>query len=382
MLPPDYTHGIVNLMASLRQGLGGTPGPCAPLEQLAPSELAGARKVVLLVIDGLGHDYLLAHGGRLKPWLRGALSSVFPSSTAPAITSFMTGEAPNRHAVTGWFMYLREFGVVTTILPFRGRVGGVRLDKLGLNPAAVIGTGSLFDRIAVDGEYLIGRDLVDSAYSQVMAGNARRHGYRSLDELCETLYRLVRAHGRNYIYAYWPRLDGLAHEHGIGSAVVTEHFRQLDNRIADLIDALRGSDTLLIVTADHGFIDVTPESVTTLDQHPELRDLLLLPPCGEPRAAFCHLREGCSGRFERYVGTQLADRFELHRSADLIERGWFGPGEPHPRLAERLGDYILLGRDNHVISEQLPGESPWTMIGVHGGLSPAEMRVPLLVAEC
>lgn len=382
MLLPDYSNSIVNLMASLRQGLGGEPGPCAPLEQLPPSEVAGARKVVLLVIDGLGHDYLRARGKRLNLWLRGALSSVFPSSTAPAITSFMTGEAPNRHAVTGWFMYLREFATVTTILPFRGRVGGVRLDKLGLDPSAVIGAGSLFDRIAVDGDYLIGRDLVDSAYSRVMAGSARRHGYRSFDQLCTVLQRLAQTDGRGYVYAYWPRFDGLAHEHGVASATVAEHCRQLENRIAELIDALRGSDTLLIITADHGFIDVTPDSVTTLDQHPELRELLLLPPCGEPRAAFCYLREGCRDRFERYVGMHLADRFEPHRSTELIERGWFGPGTPHPRLAERLGDYILLGRDNHVFSEQLPSESPWTMIGVHGGLSPAEMRVPLLVAEC
>lgn len=380
---PDYANSIVNLMATLEQGLGGRPGPYPVLEQLPPARVAAARRVVLLIIDGLGFDYLQAQDDAFRDWQQGPLSSVFPSSTAPAITSFMTGAAPQQHAITGWFMYLRELGAVATILPFRSRLGGVPLHKLGLDPAAVIGSSSLFDRIAVPGDYLIGRDLVHSAYSRTNAGGAQRYGYTDLDDCFTELYRLARVRGgRRFVYGYWPVLDALSHEHGVASRVVRRHWQELADRLRELAAALQGSDTLLIVTADHGFIDTRTASVVTLDRHPGLRELLLLPLCGEPRAAFCYLREGCRQRFERYIATHLEDCFQLHAVEDLIADGWFGLGEPHPRLAERLGDYLLVGKEDRILTERLPGESEWSLIGVHGGPSRAEMRVPLLVSEC
>ena len=381
---PDYTNSLVNLMASLEQGLGGMPGLYPPLAALPPQQIAAARRVVLLLIDGLGHEYLQTQVERFPEWQQGVLTSVFPSSTAPAITSLMTGVAPQQHAVTGWLMYLRELGAVATILPFCTRIGDVPLQKLGLPVARVIGGSSLFNRLNVPSDYVIGRKLVDSAYSQWAAGSStRRYGYKRLYECFAELARLALAPGgRRFIYGYWPLLDTFAHQHGIASVNVSQHWQMLAQQLHYLAKQLRGSDTLLIVTADHGFIDTQPEAVVTLDQHPELRECLLLPPSVEPRAAGCYLRAGQRQRFERYIAEHLEGQFQLHAVDDLIAEGWFGLGDPHPLLAARLGDYLLIGRGAHVLTERLPGESEWSMIGVHGGLSTAEMQVPLLVVEC
>ncbi len=380
---PDYHHSLVNLLASVEQGLGGTPGLYAPLASLPPPQIAAARRVVLLVIDGLGYEYLQTQAACFPDWQRDVLTSVFPSSTAPAITSMMTGVAPQQHAITGWFMYLRELGTMATILPFRSRIGTAPLDKLGVHIDSVMGGSSIFNRLKVPSDYLIGRKLVDSAYSQWAAGNAQRYGYKRLYPCFAELRRLARAEGgQRFIYAYWPTLDTLAHQHGIASPVVSRHWQTVAERLQHLAEALRSSDTLLIITADHGFIDTQPEAVVSLEQHPELRECLVLPPCVEPRAAGCYLREGQRSRFERYIAQHLEPQFELHAVDDLIAAGWFGLGTPHPLLAQRLGDYLLIGRDRHVLTERLPGDDEWKMIGVHGGLSSAEMRVPLLVVEC
>jgi hypothetical protein len=380
---PDYTNSLVNLMASLEQGLGGMPGLYPALAALPPQQIAAARRVVLLLIDGLGHEYLQTQAERFPEWQQGVLTSVFPSSTAPAITSLMTGVAPQQHAVTGWLMYLRELGGMATILPFRSRIGNVPLQKLGLPVARVIGGSSVFNRLNVPSDYLIGRKLMDSVYSQYMAGNAQRYGYKRIYECFAELARLALAPGgQRFIYGYWPQLDALAHKHGIASANVSQHWQMLAQQLQCLAESLRGSDTLLIVTADHGFIDTQPEAVVSLEQRPELRECLLLPPSVEPRAAGCYLREGQRQRFERYIAEHLEAQFQLHAVDDLIAEGWFGLGDPHPLLAARLGDYLLIGRGAHVFTERLPGESEWSMIGVHGGLSTAEMQVPLLVVEC
>ncbi len=73
---------------------------------------------------------------------------------------------------------------------------------------------------------------------------------------------------------------------------------------------------------------------------------------------------------------------DYHRSEALIEAGWFGLGEPSPQLRRRIGDYVLIARDNYVIYDRLDHEAPWSLIGVHGGLSAAEMWVPLAVIRC
>ena len=81
--------------------------------------------------------------------------------------------------------------------------------------------------------------------------------------------------------------------------------------------------------------------------------------------------------FERYCRGELSAALDLWPSDRLISEGLFGLGDPHPRLAERIGDYVLLMRANRVIRDWLPFESRFEHIGVHGGLSRAELDVPL-----
>ena len=86
--------------------------------------------------------------------------------------------------------------------------------------------------------------------------------------------------------------------------------------------------------------------------------------------------------FEDYLDRHLAELIEWHRSEDLMQRQLFGLGRPHPELLSRIGDYTLLMKRGYVIHDPLPGETPPAMVGFHGGLSAAEMYVPLVVAAC
>jgi hypothetical protein len=147
-----------------------------------------------------------------------------------------------------------------------------------------------------------------------------------------------------------------------------------------LLDTLRGSDTLVIVCADHGQVDVAPHRRISLDDHPTLTDCLVLPLCGEPRAAYCYLRPGREDPFDAYVRCKLAAAADCLPSASLIDSGWFGLGEPHPRLAERIGDRVLVMKDGYLLKDWLPQERRHEMVGMHGGLSDDELWVPLIVA--
>ena len=383
---PDYDgYSIVNLMASLSHACqGGSTGYAAiPGDDLA--NLSRARNIILLIIDGLGHDYLRnrCQGSLLGNYCLGRLSSVCPSTTATAIPTFLTGLPPQQHGFTGWFTYFSVFGSVLAVLPFCTRIGNLPVEESTLSPAALSGATPFFDHIQIGSSQLMPTAMATSSFNRAFSGRARITPFSGLKGLRTGLKRALRQRReRSFIYAYWPEFDSLAHHFGVGSPQVQNHFLQLDRFFSDLLSDLRGSDTVLLVTADHGFVDTSAETTIHLENHPQLQKTLMVPLCGEPRLAFCYVHPGFENAFESYVRDSFSDQAALFSSRQLLEESWFGQGDPHPCLQNRIGQYALVMKDNWVISGRLPGERPLRHIGVHGGLSPEEMYVPLIYAEC
>jgi predicted AlkP superfamily pyrophosphatase or phosphodiesterase len=338
-----------------------------------------------MVVDGMGANFLrrYASGGEIQARCSGTLTSVFPSTTASAITTFLTGEAPQQHGLTGWFMYLSELAGVFAVLPAKPRCGGMSFSRSGVEPKRIFDSRSVFDRIARRSIVVTPRRIAHSDYNLSHLGRAELRTYDTLDEFFLTVAATVRERdgGPKFVYAYWPELDSLAHEHGIGSRESVSHLAQIDERFGRLCRRLEGSDTWLLLTADHGLLDTTEDRSIALADHPRLADLLRLPLCGERRATYCYVKPGRSAEFESYVQGELGDCAAMLSSEQLIAEGFFGMGQPHPRLSQRIGDYALLMKQNHVLKDWLPGEARYQQIGVHGGLSPDEMLVPLITAS-
>jgi len=383
---PDYDGlGIVNLMASLSHACDGVNTGYAAVSGGGLDNLCRARNIFLLVIDGLGYDYLTSQcsGSLLYRFCKGRLSSVCPSTTASAIPTFLTGLAPQQHGFTGWFTYFSEIGSVLAVLPFCNRVGHSPIDESTLSPAELSGVDSFFDSIQIRSNVIMPDRIAGSSFNRAFSGNANIVSFSGLSGLRRAVRRcLKRGRERCFTYAYWPEFDSLAHRFGIGSLQAREHFLQLDRLFGELLSDLQGSDSILLVTADHGFIDSSPEAVIDLEVHPELQQTLMVPLCGEPRLAFCYVHPDRKSAFEAYVQDQFSDQVALFPSRQLLEEGWFGQGSPHHQLQYRIGQYALVMKDNWVITGRLPGERPLQQIGVHGGVSQEEMYVPLIYAEC
>lgn len=382
---PDYQgRSIVNLMSSVLAAYGKDNRGYAPLADLAPEGLAASNNIVLLIADGLGYRYLQRYGGgsTLSQHLQTAITSVFPTTTATAVSTFLTGVAPQQHAITGWHTYLRELGTIAAVLPFRPRWGGASFNDSGITPSSIFDQQPLFDRIDADSYIVTQQRIIDSGYSRATCGKATRIAYTDLAGFFAAIKQtLSTGNKRKYIYAYWPELDGLAHVHGIHSQTALNHFLSFDAAYTAFIAAIAGSNTTVIVTGDHGLVDTAPEKTILLNQHPVLADTLALPLCGEPRMAYCYVRPCKVTQFTDYVRTHLAHCCDLYESATLVKENYFGLYDPHPRLHERIGDYVLLAKDNFVIKDFILGEAGFSQIGVHGGLSEDELLVPLIVAH-
>ena len=374
---PDYAgNGFVNLIASLVDACGGAPRH-APLAALPAAELREARNIVFLILDGLGDNYLTANGagGPLARHRRGSISAVFPSTTASAITTSFTGATPFEHGLTGWFTYFSEAACVGAPLPFVRRGEKAPLAAV---PERIFVTPSLFDGLAVRSLVVSWRQIIDSTYNRHHCGRTERLAYDNLEGfLAQTVAAVKSGPGRKLVYAYWPEFDALAHQHGIASAQVGAHFRDLDAVFGELIARLAGTDTLVVVTADHGFVDSPPEA--SIELPPALAALLRFPLCGERRVAFCHVHEPTP--FLERAREILGDRAQVRRSVELADEGWFGPGIAHPRILERIGDVALVMNGRGTIKDWVPGEARHLHIGNHGGTSEDEMRIPLVVAK-
>jgi len=385
MIFPDYQGGsIVNLMSSIITGRGGDGGHYVSLQDLDIDSLRAADNVVLLVIDGLGYDYLQnKKNSCLYQHLHSRITAVAPPTTAASITTFLTGLAPQQHALTGWFTYFRELGSVVTVLPYMTRAGCSPLGNMGVSVREFFGFEPVFDRMAVQSYSVSPEWLKTSEFNLAHLGKAELVPYSGYRHCFKEVARLAKQHGaRKYIYAYWPGFDSLAHEHGVGGDNVAGHFTELDCAFEALLAELAHSNTIVLLTADHGFVDALPDQQVNIDDHPELKDCLMMPLCGEPRLAFCYVQHDKRDQFERYVREPLGEMCDLFASADLVNQGLFGLGEPHPELLSRVGDYTLVMKENYVITGRIPGEKPLIMRGFHGGLSEAEVYVPLVMAEC
>lgn len=377
MVRPDYVgNGFVNLVASCVEAGGGVPRH-PPLTCLPVAELRSARNVVFVIIDGLGDNYIRANGaaGPLARHRRGAISAVFPSTTASAITTSFTGATPLEHGLTGWFTYFSAAACVGAPLPFKRR--GEKA-SLGVAPERIFVEGSLFDTLSVRSIVVSYREIIDSLYNVHHCGRAERRPYDNLAGFLEETVNAVKSGvQRKFVYAYWPQFDALAHQHGVASAEVRAHFAQLDGIFGELLARLSGTDTLVVLTADHGFMDSPAEESVELP--PALAALLRFPLCGERRVAFCHVQD--RKIFLQKAHDFFGERAQVRPSGELVDEGWFGTGRAHADFTERIGDVALVMNGRGTVKDWVSGEPRHLHIGNHGGMSEDEMRIPLVVAK-
>src|SRR5256885_5506635 len=332
---PDYAGGsLVNLMASLVEGCGGAPRH-APLAALPAREVREARNVVLLIMDGVGDNFLRRRGagGEIERRRRAGITSVFPSTTASAITTSYTGRTPLEHGLTGWFTYFGEAGCVGAPLPFRSRGDMASLSAHGVSAEHLFTVPSLFGALPVRSIVVTYRDIIDSHYNSVHCRGAERLAYTTADELVAQVEQAVKAgNERKFVYAYWPHYDAISHRYGCESAQAAREFETIDAAFAALLRRLSGTDTVVVATSDHGFVDVPPEE--SLELPAALFPALRFPLCGERRVVYCHVH--APDDFAKRAQDWLEDKADVMPSRRLVEEGWVVPGQPHPRFAERI----------------------------------------------
>lgn len=382
--PSSNVPSIVDLsraLASLAGAEGVQPTPSS-------TRLAGligpADHLVFVLADGLGMNLMeeLPPDSFLRSHLAAEMRTVFPSATATVLTSLATGEWPSRHGVTGWWTHLPEIESAAAILPFVTRAEGRPLTDLGMTAEKAFPLPSLMGRMQRDTLALFPGRIAQSIFSAYFSGSRPRHGYKTLQEAVDvTVARVANASTPTYTYLYTPLVDNQGHRYGIGRPQVRAALQELGLQMERLATGLNGHGRI-VLSADHGLLDAPASARHRLTPSYNLMEVLRFPPSGDARVLYFHLRNGADSGTPQAIKQLLGERFLLISVDEAESLALFGPGPISPLTRSRLGDMLAISQGPDVIEYEPSGVAGRVMreASHHSGLTPSEMRIPLVLA--
>ena len=332
--------------------------------------------VVCVLVDGFGwnhfqrargdHPFLdrLAERATVTP-----LTSLFPSETAAAVSTFNTATQPVEHGVLGWNAYVEGLGGYVQTLPFVERDGTPLQDvRDDLDPATLIDDRPVYENLP-NAVVVSPEGQGETTYSRQTTAGSRSVDYR-------------------YVYCYLPQVDTLSHYEGAASAETDAQLASVcaavERELVDQLDSAVAERTLLLLTADHGEVDATPETrvdLGTLDLEPHLqRDRVgePIPAVGGPRNLQFYVQSGHRTALvdELESGLSRLNPLVLTRE-EVLDAMLFGDREPSQRFRDRCPDVLAIPDEGFAWYDR----GQLSYVGMHGGLHPDEMLVPFAAAR-
>jgi hypothetical protein len=401
---PQYSgQSILNIPATVCHLFGAPPLAGEPLSTQILESIAGMgqgeiRRVILVLMDAMGLRRLqlyltrneiplwnrLVSDGVLVP-----LTSITPSTTSAALISLWTGRSPAEHGVVGYELWLKEYGLVAnmirhTPMSFKADSRGGSLSQAGFQPEQFMPVptiGPHLSRHGVQTSAFQHGSIIRSGLSTMLFKGVDVKSFSGLSDLWVNLRKFVESESsqRMYVWVYWGEMDYLSHLYGPEDERTAAEFVAFNESFERLflskLSSKARQGTLLLFTADHGQITTPNNPHYDLRNHPGLVRRLHIYPTGENRLTYLFIRPGQSEAVREYIQRTWPGQFSLMDPGYATRSGLFGPGKPHPSLADRMGELLVAGRGNAYFWW---GQSPNPITGRHGGLSADEMLVPLL----
>lgn len=363
---PDYDASILGIPNSVLAHYGAKPHH-KTLPILDDKLCQRYSNIVLLVMDGMGIDALKAHApnGFLLKNCTAQLSSVYPCTTVSALTTFETGLTPIEHGWLGWAHYFKEIGKSVELYTNKesGTENAVSEESIAWK---TIGFKNLFTQI----------QEADPSVECCRVSPFGEYWCDTNEAICNHIETLCKRDGRRYIYAYHFQPDKDMHYSGCYSERTKANIVLFDMQIKQLAERL--TDTLLIITADHGLVDT---KLLAIEDYPEICNCLYAPPTREPRSLSFFVKDECKADFPEIWNRHFKGSFILMTGDEAFESAFFGSGTLHKRAREFIGDFVAIATgDISIWFRDEKGILP-DYKGLHAGLCKDEMIVPLILIE-
>ena len=380
---------------------GTLPDSCLP--QSVRLETALPQRVVVILADGFGWNLVerlehlpLVEEGR-KNGVVSRITSQFPSTTSAHVTTISTNLEPIEHGIFEWNTYVPELGEIFQALPYRVVRNGVEIpvSEDVAPPGLIFPRPTFYETLANKGiKSLViqNASIANSITSKFITSGTSMDSYpdNNIEKLAEKWPAVMKRDDWTYCFIYFPHVDANSHKHGPSSEKVAETALHVTNTILDIIKASNGSNTLFLITADHGQIDVLPgkreHRICLLNELPQIEAMLeahptvpgrRIPPTGNLRNLFLHVQSQHVETVVEALNHTYGEYLEAFSSIPLINDSIFGRSNSQKYLS-RLGTVSIIPRKHYTVFLSETTMSCLDHLGSHGGAHPEEMIIPLI----
>ena len=383
---PDYKNSIVNLVSSILETYDvKTDHP--PLKQLDTKTLKTKKNIILYILDGFGMNLLNKFATSTKFLNKNLISpitSVFPSTTSAAITSIISGKTPWEHGAIGWTLYFKEFAKNIDYLPNWDSITYKTQNAKKYNIIDYIGADNIFNKISntahdIQQFYLTHKELSQSSNILRNSGTAEIIPYQDSKHLYKTLNKLILKSNstRKLIFVYSSSPDNIEHHHGVYADEVEKFIQETDSALEKLSLQLKGTDTTILISADHGLIDV--DKYFYVNEDVKLFYSMIMPTFPEPRFISFFVKKHKMKQFEEAF-QKYEDKFLLFERDEFLKHKFLGNGKMHPKIDDFIGDYMAIAISDSAMKSIYMQNGKWKkeFYAHHAGLTEDEMLVPLI----
>ena len=375
---PDYEHSILGTITSILKyyNVDTKYKSSKGLDTLLSKKIY--NNVILLILDGLGHSVLekISPNGYLKQNMVDIVTSVYPSTTTAAMTTYYTGKPPYETGWIAWSQYFKEYGRSLDTLTRRESYYNKPLEK------------PIIDVYGKFLNYTSIYTLIENASSYVRTYEikpeyAERKCKRTLiadnfDEIIYHLEDISKLPNEKFIFAYCDNPDSVLHKYGTSSKEAKDFVLDIEKNIYKLSNCI-DKDSLIIISADHGHKDI--EKAYSLFDYPEIQECLIMPPSLESRVITFWVKNEMRETFENGFYNAFGDDFWLVTKNDFINKYHFlGNGNKHCKIDDFIGDYVAISIKGSIIKlENSLVAGNTVKKSTHCGLTKEEMQVPVIV---
>lgn len=374
---PDYEHCILNTITSILKyyNIETMNKSLKSLDEILEKKY---RNIIFIILDGMG-EHILTHispSGFFKEHQIDKVTSVYPSTTTAALTTYYSGKAPYETGWIAWSQYFKEYGRAVDMLSHMESYNHTTLKDTREDVfKTIVNYKTVFEQI---------EENVNVKAYEIMPTYSDRRAKRtikadSIDEIIDNIEMLVKNPDEKFIMAYCDNPDGLLHKYGTDSVEAFDFVKKAEDKISKMCGKIP-NDTVVIISADHGHKNIK-ESHSILD-YPDLQECFIMPPSLESRCVTFWIKPDMKEEFVKRFNEKFENKFWLMSKDEFLEKNMLGIGKKHKKIDDFLGDYVALSVSDEIIvleTKLAPGKE--VKKSTHCGLTKEEMEVPVIVVK-
>jgi predicted AlkP superfamily pyrophosphatase or phosphodiesterase len=333
--------------------------------------LSSKKSICVILIDGLGTHNLAKAAGHAR-FLNSQTSATaacwFPATTSASITSFATGKHPADIGFIGYQVFDKKSEQPMNLLSgWKDYHAGASYQDQPTISELAVDSGISFHTVAPS-------SYESSGFTGASMRGTNYHGKDRIEDRFSTAQKLLSDSQPKVVYLYIPELDQIAHAYGSENTTWLNQIEEVDSLVSDFVQALP-KQAGAVLTADHGVIDIKPDSHVFLDELLPADEVHYVG--GDTRAPFIYLKPSIDiTKVRSLLEEALGNVAYVVSTQELVDAGYW---KLSAKSADVFPDLVLIARKEVVFYHRaFAKRKSLEMIGHHGALTAQEMSIPLI----